>query len=505
MSINHTHQGGKARLRRWAVRSAVAVGLLATTGAGVVGVWWFTNPIDTFDEVTFEQALAIPPIAPSRMDEDGTRAFDLATAAGTHEIAPGVPVAAWGFNGTYLGPTIRANTGDQVRIDVHNELDEPTTVHWHGAHLPAEMDGGPHQMIQPGDTWSPSWRIDQNAATLWYHPHPHGETEEHVQRGLAGMFIVDDPSDPVQRALPHEYGVNDIPVIVQDKSIEDGQINVRDERGDTILVNGTYAPYFDVTTERVRLRLLNGSISRVYNFRFEDGRAFELIGTDGGLLSKPARLESLALSPGERAEIIVAFQPGETTTLRSYPPDLSLNPIHAGFVGGRDRFDVLQLRASNALTPSAEVPAALAEPPALAEEGDGVDRTFELGGRTINGQKMDMDRIDESVTVDTTEIWELSNASDDYHNFHVHDVQFQVVAVDGHAPPVELSGWKDTVFMPPEGTLRLAVRFADYTDPDVPYMYHCHLLHHEDRGMMGQFVVIEPGDTPRTTVHSHAH
>jgi bilirubin oxidase len=151
------------------------------------------------------------------------------------------------------------------------------------------------------------------------------------------------------------------------------------------------------------------------------------------------------------------------------------------------------------------VPAALAEPPALAEEGDGVDRTFELGSRTINGQKMDMDRIDESVTVDTTEIWELSNASDDYHNFHVHDVQFQVVAVDGHAPPVELSGWKDTVFMPPEGTLRLAVRFADYTDPDVPYMYHCHLLHHEDRGMMGQFVVIEPGDTPRTTVHSHAH
>jgi blue copper oxidase len=504
MPIPYPYRGGKTKFRRWAARTATALGLLAIVGAGAGAVWWFTSPIDTFGEVAFEQELAIPPIAHSRI-EDGARVFDLTAAAGTHEIAPGERMAGWGFNGPYLGPTIRANIGERVRIDVHNELDDPTTVHWHGAHLPAEMDGGPHQMVAPGDTWSPSWRIDQNAATLWYHPHPHGETEEHVQHGLAGMLIVDDPSDPVQRALPHEYGVDDIPVIVQDKSIDNGQIDVRDERGDTILVNGTYGPYFDVSTERVRLRLLNASISRVYNFRFDDGRTFDLIGTDGGLLSEPAALESIALSPGERAEIIVTFQPGETTTLRSYPPDLSLNPIHAAFVGGRDRFDVLQLRAADTLTPSADVPSPLADPPALGDVGDEVDRTFELGSRTINGQKMDMDRINETVTVDTTQIWEVSNASDDYHNFHIHDAQFQVVEVDGHAPPVELSGWKDTLFIPPAGTVHLAIRFTDYTDPDVPYMYHCHLLHHEDRGMMGQFVVVEPGDAAGDPADSHAH
>jgi FtsP/CotA-like multicopper oxidase with cupredoxin domain len=505
MSIGFTSRGSTPKFRRWAAWIAAVFGLLAIAGVGVGAVWWFTSPIDTFDEIAFEQELRIPPIAPSRIDEDGTRAFDITAATGIHEMARGKRVTGWGFNGPYLGPTIRANIGDQVRIDVHNQLDEPTTVHWHGAHLPAEMDGGPHQMVEPGDTWSPGWRIDQNAATLWYHPHPHGETEEHVQHGLAGMLILDDPSDPVQRALPHEYGVDDIPVIVQDKSIEDDQIDVRNERGDTILVNGTYGPYFDVTTERMRLRLLNGSISRVYNFQFDDGRVFDLIGTDGGLLSKPAELESVALSPGERAEIIVALQPGETTTLRSYPPDLSLNPIHAAFVGGRDRFDVLRLRAAETLTRSADVPATLAEPPALGDEGDDVDRKFELGSRTINGQKMDMDRIDETVPADTTEIWEVSNASDDYHNFHIHGVQFQVVEVDGRAPSVELSGWKDTLFMPPARTVHLAMRFSGYTDPDVPYMYHCHLLHHEDRGMMGQFAVVEPqaGAGNPASLHSH--
>jgi FtsP/CotA-like multicopper oxidase with cupredoxin domain len=503
MSISHTYRDGKSRFRHWAARVAAALGLLALAGAGAGAVWWFTSPIDTFGEIAFGQKLRIPPIAPSRFDENGARTFDLTAAAGIHEMAPGKRVAAWGFNGTYLGPTIRANIGDKVRINVHNQLDQPTTVHWHGAHLPAEMDGGPHQMIEPGNTWSPMWRIDQNAATLWYHPHPHGQTQEHVQRGLAGMLIIDDASNPVQRALPHDYGVDDIPVVVQDKSMENGQIDFRHERGDTIVVNGTFGPYFKVTTQKVRLRLLNGSISRVYNFRFDDRRIFHLIGTDGGLLSKPSRTESVTLSPGERAEIIVAFRRGETATLRSNPPNLALNPIQAAFVGGRDRFDVLRFRAGDTLRRSAEVPAALAEPPTLGVRGDDVDRTFELGSRTINGQKMDMDRINETIHVDTTETWEVSNASDDYHNFHLHGVQFQVVELDGHTRSAELSGWKDTLFMPPSRTVHVAVRFSRYTDPDVPYMYHCHLLHHEDRGMMGQIVVVGRGAGNRSSPHAH--
>ena len=144
------------------------------------------------EQVAFETPLAIPPLAPSRLAADGTRVFDLTAQDGTTEFRPGVQTRTWGFNGDYLGPTLRASRGEQIAAEVTNGLDEPTSVHWHGMRLPAEMDGGPHQEVAPGQTWRPTWRIDQPAGTLWYHPHPHGATEKHVYRGLAGMFIIDD-------------------------------------------------------------------------------------------------------------------------------------------------------------------------------------------------------------------------------------------------------------------------------------------------------------------------
>lgn len=181
-------------------------------------------------------------------------------------------------------------------MNVHNELTEATTVHWHGMHLPARFDGGPHQLIEPGQTWSPRWRIDQPAATLWYHPHPHGQTREHVNNGLAGMFILDDPDSKIAEQLPHEYGVDDIPLIVQDKRLDgDGEIQ-SGGLGEDILVNGTYAPYIDVTTQSVRLRLLNASVTRVFSFGFSDNRAFTMVGSDGGLLPAPVPLHRLLLS-----------------------------------------------------------------------------------------------------------------------------------------------------------------------------------------------------------------
>src|SRR5688500_15707652 len=154
-------------------------------------------------------------------------------------------------------------------------------------HLPARMDGGPHQEVRPGATWSPTWTVDQPAATLWYHPHPHGQTARHVQRGLAGMFILDD--EPARKlALPHDYGVDDIPVIVQDRSFDrGGQIKDGGGIGDALLVNGPVASYLDVRTERVRLRLVNASAARTYSFGLSYGRRFTLIGTDGGLLPAP--------------------------------------------------------------------------------------------------------------------------------------------------------------------------------------------------------------------------
>lgn len=489
---------------RFSRRSLLKAGLIGgpivvvAAGAGAGGLWWLTAPVDTVGQVPFQRPLAIPPLAGSKLDGDGRRVFQLTAQAGTSELLPGTSTPSWGFNGSYLGPTLRASQGETVLINVHNQLGEPTTVHWHGMHLPARFDGGPHQAIAAGETWSPTWTIDQPAsATLWYHPHPHRRTREHVNRGLAGLFII-DRDEP--EGLPYEYGVDDIPVIVQDRHFEDsGEIRIGDF-GDTLLVNGTYGPFLDVTTEAVRLRLLNGSGRRVFHFGFADDRDFDVVGGDGSLLPAAVPRSRLQLSPGERAEIVVRMRPGERLVLRSYEPDLGMNLFSGAFVGARDRFDVLELRAAAHLAPAPALPDQLAPPPSLVgvSSAGRVDRTFTMQGREINGRSMDMSRIDEVVEVGTTEIWEVRNDGDQYHNFHVHDVQFQVLDLDGEPPAAELTGWKDTVFLRPGSAARFALRFADYTDPDYPYMYHCHLLRHEDRGMMGQFVVVEPGGSAGT-------
>jgi FtsP/CotA-like multicopper oxidase with cupredoxin domain len=477
---------------------AAALAALALTSCGLLEALTGTK-VDTVGQVRFENRLAIPPLADSELDSEGRRVFTLTAERGKREFRPGQSTETFGFNGSYLGPTLRASRGEEVMVHFRNGLDEETSVHWHGMHLPAAADGGPHQAVEPGGSWTPSWEIDQPAATLWYHPHPHGDTETHVYRGLAGMFILDD-AEEAELDLPREYGVDDIPVIVQDKRFaEDGSL-IEDDRerlgilGETLLVNGTYGPYLDVSTERVRLRLLNGSTARSYAFGFSDKRDFALIATDGGLLARPAEMDRIQLSPGERAEIVVAIEPRERVILRSYPPDLEPGSDSSRKDGEEDSFDVLQLRAAAALDLSAPLPAELVDIPKL-DPADAVEtRGFELRSRRINGEEMDMDRIDTVVSKGTTEVWEVENGHGQPHTFHVHDVQFQVLDVDGEDPRPELSGWKDTVQLPPRVQVRLVMAFEDYADPSSPYMYHCHLLRHEDEGMMGQFVVVEPGE-----------
>jgi len=478
----------------------VTLALLVVFGLGAAVYIAFT-PVSTVGEVDFARPLRVPPLADSSVADDGTRVFELTARPGTTELLPGRATDTWGFNGSYLGPTLRAERGEDVRVEVTNELDETTSVHWHGMHLPAIADGGPHQPVDPGATWTAEWTVDQPAATLWYHPHPHGETEEHINRGLAGMFLLDDPGSAVADRLPHAYGVDDVPVVVQDKRLGgDGDLRSGD-LGDDLVVNGTYGPYLDVTTERVRLRLLNASTKRVYDFGFSDGRGFDLIGTDGGLLPEPVATDRVQLSPGERAEVVVVMAPAERVVLRSFPPDIGASWLSDRFGGGADEFDVLELRAAERLEPSPQLPDRLAPAPDL-DIDDAEVRRFELRGRRINGLQMEMSRIDEVVELGSTEVWEVTNSDGEYHNFHVHDVQFEVLEADGDRPGPALSGWKDTIFLPPGGTVRLAMRFTDYADPDVPYMYHCHLLPHEDAGMMGQFVVVAPGQDAGTPDHS---
>lgn len=481
------------------------VGGLVALGVLVLGAFiaWFSivslrAPIDTVGEVDFDRPLAIPPLADSTVTPDGVRRFDLTLQAGESDFAREEPTETWGIDGAYGGPTLRATRGEQVAMRVRNELPETSTLHWHGMHLPAEMDGGPHQMIDAGDTWEPTWTIDQPATTLWYHPHLHGSTADQVYRGLAGMFIVDDPAESALD-LPRDYGVDDLPLIVQDKNFDsDGQLDLEPGMfrsagivGDTVLVNGTVGPYAEVTTETVRLRLLNGSNTRPYNFTFADDREFDLIGTDGGLLESPAPMRSIQLSPGERAEIVVRFEPGERVVLRSGHSDTG-----NAMAGGKDRLDILEFRAAENLEPSPDVPDRLVDVPRLDEADAVEERSFTLANNQINGQAMDMDRIDEVVDADTTEIWSVTNADGDSHNFHVHDVQFQLLDIDGRAPPPQLRGWKDTVWLRDGEKVRLIMRFADHTSTTWPYMFHCHTLRHEDDGMMGQFMVVEPGESP---------
>jgi suppressor of ftsI len=490
--------------------AAIAAGALvavAFAGCGLIG----PGQVSTIGKVGFDTPLAIPPLAEPTVDADGTRVFALDAQAGTTEFAPGVASETWGFNGSYLGPTIVANRGERVRIDVTNSLDVPTTVHWHGMHLPAEMDGGPHQMVEPDATWSPEWEIDQQAATLWYHPHPHGETESHVERGLAGMFQIHDDAERAL-GLPSAYGVDDVPVIVQDASfskdgLRDGaQRGYAGALGDELIVNGTRGPFLDVHDELVRLRLLNASTARSYAFTWNDGRPVELIGTDGGLLEASVDLDHIRLSPGERAEVLVRVTPGERLVLQSKmtPEIAGLAAPVASMNGGTDAFDVLELRAADQLDPAPAVPERLNTIPPFDEAEVATTRTFELNDSfEINGDSMDMGRVDETVTVDTLERWVVENATQVPHSFHVHDVQFRVASIDGAAPPAELAGWKDTIFLEPETEYELLMRFEDYTDPDTPYMYHCHLLWHEDQGMMGQFAVVEPGESATMTEGTH--
>jgi len=485
------------RVLKIAAGVAAAVVVVLATAAFLV---WSSAKTSTVGELEFANRLAIPPLAEPRVDDDGSRAFDLELQSGESELLPGTVTETWGANGHHLAPTLRASRGDEVMPQVSNALDEETTtIHWHGMHLPAAADGGPHQTIEPGTTWSPQWTIDQPAATLWYHPHPNGETEDHIYRGLVGMFIVDDPVAD-ELALPDDYGADDIPLIIQDKKLDDdgsldfskGMISPTGLLGDEILVNGTHDPHLEVSDERVRLRLLNASGARVYDIGFADEREFELIATDGGLLAAPVRMDRIELSPGERAEIVAEFEPDEEVVLRSFEPDLGMNFFEGRFAGADDSFDLLQIRAADELASAPAPPGGVVPPPPLAEDEATEVRRFSLSGQgSINERSMDMERIDEVVGEGATEVWDVENATGIAHNFHPHGVRFQVLDYAGGPPPPYLQGFKDTVFVPPTETVRLLIEFGDYTDPELPYMFHCHVLQHEDRGMMGQYTVVD--------------
>jgi FtsP/CotA-like multicopper oxidase with cupredoxin domain len=460
-------------------------------------------------DLVMQNELVIPPLLePQVVGEE--KVFILSAEYVETIFLEGKTTKTSGYNGAYLGPTLRAHRGDNVRIVLTNNLSQPTTTHWHGMHLPAIMDGGPHQEVAPGGVWEPHWRIENEAATLWYHPHLLGRTGEQVYSGLAGIFIIDDENSD-SLSLPKKYGVDDLPLIVQDREFhQDGEFVYEPERkdelghtgmlGDAILVNGTYAPFVDVPAKQIRLRILNASNARRYSFGFEDGRTFYQIATDDGLLVSPVARTRMILAPGERAEVIVDLT-GETApqTLISdavHEENEVLRFVRAIFKMERDEnqvFKILELRPQLTAEVTEALPQSLNSIEPLSSTAAVRTRRFILDprNRSINGEVMDHQYVNEVVHSGDVEIWEIINLSGTFHPFHIHGVQFQILDRGGKPPAEYELGWKDTVLVSNAEILHVIMRFPEFSDPHTPYMYHCHILEHEDMGMMGQFIVTD--------------
>ena len=465
-----------------------------------------------------------PLLIPATLSGDN---IQLNIAESTIPFYSGFNTNTMGVNGAYLGPTLLLNKGDLVTMNVQNSLNETTTIHWHGMHVSAKNDGGPHTVIPPGTTWSPSFEVLDKAATYWYHPHLHEKTAEHVTKGIAGFIIVRDDEEAALE-LPRTYGLDDFPIVLQTRAFDaEKQFIVESAMDNVMLVNGTIDPYLEVPAQVIRLRLLNGSTERVYNLGFSNNLNFYQIASDGGLLTASVSLTRLRLAPGERAEILLDLSGlnGQSLYLKSFASELpsgiygASNPsaMPMGSIQGYTNndfngndFNILQLDIKDP-TPDAisSIPIDLVPIDPWLENDSDVTRSLLFqpqqmgpsgmvnGPFVINGQLFDMSVINITAPLDNTEIWELTNQTAIAHPFHIHDVQFYILDINGSTPPVNMQGRKDVVLVQAFQTVRFITKFEDFADADVPFMYHCHMLTHEDAGMMGQFLVT--GNTTGTT------
>ncbi len=424
-----------------------------------------------------------------------------------------------GINGKFWGPTLFINKGDTVHMNVTNHLNDSTTLHWHGMHLPAVMDGGPHQIIPPGTTWQPYWEVKNQASTLWYHPHMHEMAQEQVTKGIGGFIIVRDAEESAL-ALPRKYGVDDIPIVITDRDINSQNQFAIVPYGDSIMANLTLRAQYSVPAQYVRLRLLNGAIETSYNLGFSDNRSFYVIGTDGGLLNTPVLINGATprylLSAGERVEILVDFsgQSGNSVFLKAYNQSLANfipgsesfpNGPFASFLG-HTNYNIVKLNvASTTSNPITSVPATLVNNSYPLEQNAALTRTITLSDSTgvtsvpilgpnafiLGHQLFNINTINHTIPLNQTEIWELKSSSVFAHPFHIHDVEFKILTINGATPPTYQQGWKDVILVEGGKTVRFIAKFDDYADATHPFMYHCHIALHEDEGMMGQFVVTD--------------
>lgn len=434
----------------------------------------------------FSKKLNIPPLLEPSI-EDNIKVFNLNVQEGEAEFLRGAKTKTYGVNTDFLGPTIKVKKHDTIRLNVKNSLKEETVIHWHGLKVPGIKDGGPNRAIEPNNTWTTQYRINQRASTCWYHPHTHEETGRQVYMGIAGLFIIDD-DESLNIEIPKDYGIDDIPLVFQDRRFSNsGQFIYKQSMHDVMmgvtgnmsLVNGVINPYMEVGPKTVRLRLLNGSNARVYKFMFNNHKEFYQIAGDASFLSRPIKMKTLLLSPGERAEILVDFS------------NLAGKEIYFGDNLGNK--PLLKIRVKNEKESKFNLPKELTTIIEYKDLEYKKTREFTLdvrpGWLAINKKQMDMKRIDEKVILGEPEIWRIINPTNMPHPFHIHGCSFKIISRNAKEPYLNETGLKDTVLVYGRETVEIAVQFDYEATKKYPYMYHCHILEHEDAGMMGQFTV----------------
>ncbi len=477
----------------------------------------------------------------------------LTATAGETSILPGRPTEVWRFTGkvtkgpadslqdmadSYLGPTLRFRRGQRVRIRFTNALPEASIVHWHGLDVPEAADGHPRLAIDPGKEYVYEFQVTNRAGTYWYHPHPHHRTGVQVYRGLAGLLIV---SDEEEAALGLPAGAHELLCVLQDRRFDaDNQLaylsgGMMDQMhgllGDRMLVNGRIAPVVNVASRGYRLRLLNGSSARVYKLEWSDGTPLTVIGTQGGLLERPRPQRYLTLAPAQRAEVFVDLTGravGSTIELRSaaFPPS-DIDRTAGGMGGGMGMMggmgaatapagtgsgaplSLMTLRVNRQESSSYRLPQRLATygptwAPNAAAPVRRVPLSFAAAQWLLDGRTFDMMTTspEEEVRAGSTQIWELTNVSGMMgvpmaHPLHIHGRQFRVLSREPVSGTTAGSasiregllddGWLDTVLILPGERVRLQVTFTEH--PGL-YLYHCHVLEHEDMGMMRNLRVL---------------
>ena len=442
----------------------------------------------------------------------------------THDFGTGAASKTFGINNSYLGPVLRVKQGQTLPFDVNNQTSEMTTLHWHGRHIPGDVDGGPHQQIQPGETWSPDVPINQNASMNWFHSHAHGTTAKQVYKGLAGIMLIEDDAS-LSADLPNTYGVDDFTLVLQDKTFDDaGLLNYNlteaaiDDGfiGETLVINGAIAPVAQTVPKGlVRLRILNGSNANFLTLSMANG-PINVIASDGGFLSSTVQTEDLIIAPGERYEILVDMKQVDVNHLlvaQEVPGINGVNRLVHEFnrlserkkqLGGLNKlirelwmtegeikFAALTLNRESMNGFDGSIPKNLANYSVPDRTAAVTTRSFELQQYTgadlaalaaagdnycgdgtamaINGKSMDMDRIDENVTKGEKEIWRIS-VDDWRHPFHIHGCSFRILSQESAPPPAYAQGWKDMVHVDKNGGWsEVLVQF----DLLVLYSLHC--------------------------------